>query len=73
MPSKTERLLAHTLLQTTVSGETPDFVVDDGEGGLVVCGGEVLRCDGETDGVGYALTEGTSRGLYEGCEWESDE
>lgn len=64
MPGKTQRLLANTLLKTTVSSETPDLVVDDREGGPIVCGGEVFCCHGETDGIGYALAERTSCDLY---------
>lgn len=64
MPGKAQRLLANALLKTTVSSKTPDLVVDNGEGGFIVCGSEVFRCHGETDGIGYTLAERTSRDLY---------
>lgn len=61
--------LANTLLQTTVTGETPDLVLDDRKSVLVVSCSHVLIGDGESDGVGNTLTEKTG-GQFD--TWELD-
>lgn len=66
MAGERERLLSDTFLKAAVADEAPDLVVDDGVGGLVVCGGEVLGGDGEAEGVGDALAEQARRELDTG-------
>ena len=66
MAGEGEGFLPDALLQAAVADEAPDLVVDDGVGGLVVCGGEVLGGDGEAEGVGDALAEQACRELDAG-------
>ena len=66
MAGEGEGFLPDALLQAAVADEAPDFVVDDGVGGLVVCCSEVLGGDGEAEGVGDALAEQARRELDTG-------
>ncbi|TKW51862.1 hypothetical protein CTA1_1112 [Colletotrichum tanaceti] len=56
-------LHGHALLQAGVPDHAPGHVVDDGEAGPVVGGGEVLGGDGQADGVGDALAQRARRHL----------
>ena len=66
MAGEGEGFLPDALLQAAVADEAPDLVVDDGVGGLVVCGGEVLGGNGEAEGIGDALAEQARRELDTG-------
>jgi GMP synthase PP-ATPase subunit len=65
--SERDGLLTNTLLQAAVAGEAEDLgVAGDGEALTVVLGRDLLAGDGETDSVGDALAERTSRDLDAG-------
>lgn len=51
--------LADTFLQTAITSETPDLVLDDRKSVPIVSGSHVLVGHGESDGVGNTLTEKT--------------
>jgi hypothetical protein len=53
-------LLPNTFLKAAVASEAPYLVVDDIEIGLIVCGGQVFRCNSETNSIGNALAKEAS-------------